>query len=87
MTKYNQDIEKKMLLHYSNLREKERRHYASLEAEKLGFGGKVYISTLLGISQKTLRKGSLELSNPLIHEQIGNGKQRRKGGGRKKNQY
>jgi hypothetical protein len=82
MKKYNQETEGLMILFYSRLKEKEKRHYASLEAKKLGYGGKLYIGTLLGISQKTIRKGDKELENPQLYHQIGIGKQRRSGGGR-----
>jgi len=57
MKKYNQATEKLTLLFYSRLKESEKRHYASLEAKKLGHGGKLYTGMLLGISQKTIRKG------------------------------
>ena len=38
MTKYNQEIEEKMKLFFSQLSEKDKRHYAAQEAEKLGRG-------------------------------------------------
>jgi len=41
------------------LSEKDRRQYAAIEAEKLGFGGKMYISKLLSMSRRTLNKGIL----------------------------
>jgi hypothetical protein len=86
MTKYNQDIEIKMLLYYSRLSERCRRHYASIEASKLGYGGKKYIGKLLSISQKTIRKADAELSNESLYESVSNERQRKVGGGRKKNQ-
>lgn len=82
MTKYNQETESLMILFYSNLKEREKRHFASLEAKKLGYGGKLYIGTLLGISQKTIRKGDKELQNPKLFNEVSVGKQRRTGGGR-----
>lgn len=82
MTKYNQETEALMILFYSRLKEKEKRHYASLEAKKLGYGGKLYIGALLGISQKTIRKGDKELKDPKLYDEISIGKQRRLGGGR-----
>lgn len=85
MTKYNQNIEQKMLLYYSHLGEKSKRHYASIEASKLGFGGKSYISKLLKISHKTIRKADNELSNSIINESLNYDRQRQAGGGRKKN--
>lgn len=83
MTKYNQETERLMLLYYSKLQERERRHYAFLEAQKLGHGGKKYIENLLKISQKTIRKGGKELANESVYSLIRLGKQRRAGGGRK----
>ena len=81
---YDPEIEKVMLLHYSRLREKERRHYASLEVIKLGYGSRTYIQKLFIIGQKTLERGLLELNDAVLYDQIPVGKQRRSGGGRKK---
>jgi hypothetical protein len=81
---YNQETEQLMQLYYVRLAEKEKRHYAALEACKLGNGGKQYIGWLLKISQKTLRKGERELTQVELYAQIPEGKQRRAGGGRKK---
>ena len=85
MSTYNQEIEALMLLYYSRLNEEEKRHYASLEARKLGYGGKKYIGCLLKISQKTIRKADMELDNPSLYDEIDKAKQRRTGAGRKKN--
>lgn len=84
MIKYEQATEQLMQAYYSRLPEKEQRHYAALEAEKLGRGGKRYIGQLLKISQKTLRKGERELKDPSFAQQVPLGRQRRAGGGRKK---
>lgn len=84
MQKYSEKVEKEMLIYYAGLSEPQKRQYASLESEKLGWGGKTYISKLLGISQKTIRKGSNELENPDLLKKLGGGRQRRTGGGRKK---
>ena len=81
---YDPEIEKVMLLHYSRLPEKERRHYASLEVIKLGYGSRTYIQKLFIIGQKTLERGLLELNDAVLYDQIPVGKQRRSGGGRKK---
>ena len=40
--KYTNEIISVMQLHYSRLSEKERRHYAAIEAQKLGHGGIKY---------------------------------------------
>ena len=84
MTKYNQITEGLMLGHFGRLSEPQRRQYAYLEAEKLGRGGKTYISKLLHISHKAIRKGEAEVNNPELLGQIPAGRQRRAGGGRKK---
>jgi len=84
-TKYDPETERLMQLHYSRLAEKQKRHYAAIEAQKLGFGGKMYISNLLKINRRTLNKGLLELTDPNVYAQIPQHKQRRTGGGRKKN--
>lgn len=84
MQTYTPAIETLMYSYYARLAEKERRHYAALEAKKLGHGGKQYIGRLLSISQKTLRKAERELTQAELLAQIPAGKQRRTGGGRKK---
>jgi hypothetical protein len=84
MTKYNQETEQIMLLFYEQLLEKDKRHYASQEAKKLGHGGIKYLGQLLRISQRTIQKGNRELQNPKLYAEIPKGKQRRLGGGRKK---
>jgi hypothetical protein len=39
MKPYPEEIEAKMIRYYHTLSEKERRRYAAIEAEKLGYGG------------------------------------------------
>ena len=84
MTRYNRETVAKMVLHFSQLNEKNKRHYAALEAERLGYGGRKYISELFEISEYRIRTGIKELKDPLLLGEIPEGKQRRKGGGRKK---
>ncbi len=74
MKPYDQQTEELMQFYYWRLPEKERRHYAALEALKLGNGGKQYIGGLLKISQKTLRKGERELRQAEVYAQIPAGK-------------
>jgi hypothetical protein len=73
-----------MQLHYSRLSEKDRRQYAALESLKLGRGGIAYISALLNIDRKTLWQGRNELISD-SESSLPKGRQRRQGGGRKKN--
>ncbi len=81
---YSLEIETLMVLNFNRLSEKERRHCASLEVIKLGYGSKTYIQNLFNIGQKTLERGIMELNNPDLYAQIAQNKQRRSGGGRKK---
>lgn len=73
-----------MQLHYSRLSEKDRRQYAALESLKLGRGGITYISNILGVDRKTILQGRKELTND-IPGPLPQDRQRRVGGGRKKN--
>ena len=84
MTRYNQEIETKMRLYFSQLNEKDKRHYAAVESIKLGHGGQKYIIELLGLGDRAIRRGMLELSNPELLDNIPEGKVRLPGGGRKK---
>ena len=72
-----------MQLYYSRLSEKDRRHYAALESLKLGRGGITYISKVLGVDRGTIIIGRKELAAETFA--IPQGKQRKVGGGRKKN--
>lgn len=46
---------------FGSLNEKDRRHYAAVEAIRLGHGGIKYISEVLGIDPKTVSQGVEEL--------------------------
>jgi Rhodopirellula transposase DDE domain len=46
-----------------SLRENDRRAYAAVEAAKLGHGGIEYISAVLGIDPKTIRRGQRDLAD------------------------
>ena len=74
-----------MQLHYSRLSEKDRRQYAALESLKLGRGGTTYISKVLSIDRGTIIQGRKELTTDIEKWSIGQGRQRKAGGGRKKN--
>ena len=85
LSPYIKQAELLMVVHYSHLSERDRRHYAAIEAVKLGRGGTSYISKLLGISRTTIIEGRKELEL-LAHsgEQFLVKRQRKAGGGRKK---
>ena len=84
MTRYNQEIELSMSIHFAQLNEKDQRHYAGTEVLKLRYGGQKYISELLKISPARIRLGIKEIQNPILLAEIPKGKIRRVGGGRKK---
>lgn len=58
---YDEDMEEYMLLFFEDLDEKSRRRYLALEAKKLGHGGIKYLSDLFEISERTIRRGIMEL--------------------------
>ena len=62
--RYPPKTERRMKSLYKSLNERDRRRYAAIEAEKLGYGGQTYISRLLGCDHKTLERGLDEIDNP-----------------------
>lgn len=81
MQQYSKEIEIVMKAFYESLREKDRRRYAAIEAQKLGHGGISYIERVLGCDSNTISKGMRELSDPAALEQK---RIRGQGGGRKR---
>jgi hypothetical protein len=82
---YPVKIEMLMQLHYSSLSEKDRRRYAALESLKLDRGGVAYISAVLGIDRGTILQGRKELTSDPGITPVEKERQRKTGGGRKKN--
>lgn len=74
---YSPETEKRMRTLYASLNERDRRRYAAIEADKLGYGGQAYISQLLGCDHKTLQRGLDELDHP---PSLPAGRIRKKGG-------
>jgi hypothetical protein len=60
---YSPEVEARMKTLYQSLNEKDRRRYAAIEADKLGYGGQSYIVRLLGCDYKTLHRGLEELDD------------------------
>lgn len=58
---YDPDLESHMITFFDNLNEKDKRHYAAVEALKLGHGGLAYLSFLFNISPRTIERGIEEL--------------------------
>lgn len=59
--RYDERTELYMCRFYNSLNEKDRRHYAAIEADKLGAGGVQYIAALLGCSRQTIYTALEEL--------------------------
>ena len=78
--KYTPAIEVKMCDFYNSLSEKDRRRYAAIEAEKLGYGGASYIRKLFNCDNRTLLHGKQDLDKDLSNE---NDRIREVGAGRK----
>jgi hypothetical protein len=73
--------EQQMKLYYESLSEKDRRRYAAIEAQKIGYGGMQYISKLFKCNYRTIRQGCADLKQ---FDLISNPRIRNPGGGRKK---
>lgn len=65
LDRYPAEVEICMQRLFNNLNERDRRHYAAVEAMRLGHGGIQYISDLLGIDPKTIGQGITELKKTI----------------------
>jgi len=65
MTRYKASIESLMRTYYFSLSEKGQRHYAAVEAAKLGHGGINYIADLFGCCRQTIAVGLEELKKTI----------------------
>jgi hypothetical protein len=74
---YSPETERRMKTLYQSLNERDRRRYAAIEADKLGYGGQAYISQLLGCDHKKLQRGLNDLDDP---PDLPPGRVRKKGG-------
>jgi hypothetical protein len=79
---YTEEILQLMRDFFYKLPERSRRLYAALESLKLGHGGIIYISQILKIDRKTIRRGRKELE--YLCGSVSDSRQRKAGGGRKK---
>lgn len=78
MLTYSAQVCQHMKAFYDSLSEKDRRRYAAVEAEKLGFGGIEYIAGVFGCDQKTIRHGRSDVAD--LPEDEAAGRDRKKGG-------
>lgn len=81
MQSYPTEIEQTMQRFYHCLSEKDRRRYAAVEALKLGWGGKSYISQLFGCDDESMQLGLFELNDETT---LKTSRIRQPGGGRPK---
>jgi len=63
--KYTEELEILMYRYYFSLSEKDKRHYAAVEAAKLGYGGINYIAELFGCNRDTITAGLEELKKTI----------------------
>ena len=63
MSYYDDKTEKQMFDFYISLNEKDRRHYAAIEALKIGYGGITYFSELFDCTRSSIYKGIDEVQN------------------------
>jgi hypothetical protein len=80
--RYEPRVEDRMRALERTFSEKDRRHFAALEAVRLGHGGIEYIAQVLGCSTRTIERGIEELDQ--LPDDPAAGRVRRPGGGRKK---
>jgi hypothetical protein len=78
MKGYSRPVVKHMRALYDSLSEKDRRRYAAVEAEKLGYGGVQYIANLFECDPDTVRQGVADIEQ-LPHDEA-LGRVRKKGG-------
>jgi hypothetical protein len=69
LVRYSSEVEVRMQLYFGQLGEKDRRHYAAIEADKLGYGGLRYISQVLGLNEESIRNGIQELKILMYSQQ------------------
>lgn len=66
---------------FSSLNERQKRHFAAVEANELGYHGVTIISKLYGMHRHTIRQGQKEL---IEDKKLADNRVRKDGGGRKK---
>lgn len=80
--RFSEDMERRAVGFYQSLSEKDRRRFAAIEAQRLGYGGVKYIAELFGCSERTSERAAQELDD--LPNDPAAGRVRRPGAGRKK---
>lgn len=79
---FDEQAKSRMRDFFQSLSEKDRRRFAAIEAERLGFGGIQCVAEILGCSIRTISRGIDELES--LRNDPAAGRVRRPGAGRKK---
>lgn len=74
--RYQPEVEGAMRGFFASLPERQRRHYAAVEAVKLGRGAIRYLARVFDCDEKTIRRGKRELLKPVS---VPVGRSRKKG--------
>ena len=76
----NRTVHQQINLLMSRLDEQQRRWYAAVESQRIGWGGDTLLSLITGLDEKTIQKGRKEISASLRDRPVG--RVRAPGGGR-----
>lgn len=76
-------IREKFVLLWPHLNERLKRLWTATEANSIGYGGVSAMSRISGLSMATIKKGIVELSDPVSSEEGSAERIRKPGGGRK----
>lgn len=79
---YEEQVLAGLIKYISNLPEKQRRHYISMEYIRLGRGSQRYLAKTFGCARQIIVDGVKEIQSPDFKPDYT--RQRSKGGGRKK---
>jgi hypothetical protein len=71
MKPYAVSVERHMKALYDSLSEKDRRRYAAVEAEKLGYGGVQYVAELFACAPETVHHGHQDVGQLPVDEAAG----------------
>ncbi len=61
----DRELHRQMILVFSRLDEQQRRWFAALESNRLGWGGDTLLAQITGLDEKTIRRGREELAASL----------------------
>ena len=61
----DRELHRQMILVFRRLDEQQRRWFAALESNRIGWGGDTLVSQITGLDEKTIRRGREELATSL----------------------